>query len=251
MHNASVCGITGFWSFNGGNADAMREVAEGMANRLLHRGPDGAGVYVDGDAGLAFGFRRLAIIDLSNAGAQPMTSASGRYVIIFNGEVYNHQRLRERLEAEQAAPHWRGHSDTEVMLACIEAWGLERAVEQFIGMFAFALWDAREKTLSLVRDRAGVKPLYFALTDKSILFASELKALTAHPAFDRTIDPIAAKLYAQYRYVPAPKSIYLAARKLLPGSILTIAGPDKVEGKRYWNAAEVWKRSLASRVEMR
>src|SRR6185436_5711030 len=232
MHNARVCGITGFWSFGGGNADAMREVAGGMANRLVHRGPDGAGVFVDAEAGLALGFRRLAIIDLSSAGAQPMTSASGRYVIIFNGEIYNHLRLRARLEAEHAAPDWRGHSDTEVMLACIEAWGLERAVEQFIGMFAFALWDAREKTLSLVRDRAGVKPLYFALTDKAVLFASELKALTAHPGFYRTIDPLAATLYAQYRYVPAPKSIYLAARKLLPGSILTIAGANRAEETR-------------------
>jgi len=246
-----VCGITGFWAFGGGNADAMREVAEGMAGRLAHRGPDAAGVYVDGDAGIAFGFRRLAIIDLSDAGAQPMTSASGRYVIIFNGEIYNHLRLRERLESERAAPSWRGHSDTEVLLACIEAWGLERAVEQFIGMFAFALWDAHEKTLSLVRDRAGVKPLYFALSEKSVLFASELKALTAHPGFDRTIDPLAAKLYAQRGYVPAPKSIYLAARKLLPGSILTIARGGKVEGKRYWDPADVWKRSIANRMEMR
>lgn len=245
-----MCGITGFWSFGGGNADAMRELAGTMANRLVHRGPDGAGVFVDAEAGLAFGFRRLAIIDLSSAGAQPMTSASGRYVVIFNGEIYNHLRLRERLESERASPRWRGHSDTEVLLACIEAWGLERAVGEFIGMFAFALWDAREKTLSLVRDRAGVKPMYFALTEKSVLFGSELKALTAHPELDRTIDPLAAKLYAQYRYVPAPKSIYLAARKLLPGSILTIAGPGNVEGKRYWNPSEVWKRCIVNRVEM-
>src|SRR5688572_6336053 len=154
----------------------MRDLATRMAMRLSHRGPDGEGTWLDAEAGIAFGFRRLAIIDLSDAGSQPMTSASGRYVIVFNGEIFNHLRLRERLESEGAAPEWRGHSDTEVLLACVEAWGLERAVGEFIGMFAFALWDVRAKTLSLVRDRAGVKPIYFALTEKSVLFASELRS---------------------------------------------------------------------------
>jgi asparagine synthase (glutamine-hydrolysing) len=240
-----VCGITGFWSFGGGNADAMRDLAGRMAAQLVHRGPDGEGAWIDSEAGVAFGFRRLAIIDLTEAGAQPMVSSSGRYTIVFNGEIYNHLRLRERLEPQQ----WRGHSDTEVLLACIEAWGLEQAVREFIGMFAFAVWDARDKTLSLVRDRAGVKPLYFALTEKSLLFASEMKALAVHPDCDRTIDEIAARLYAQYRYVPAPKSIYRGVKKLLPGTMLTISQTGDASGKRYWNPAEVWAHSTSHRFE--
>jgi len=232
-----VCGITGFWSFGGGNADVMREIAGRMAAQLAHRGPDADGTWLDAEAGVAFGFRRLAIIDLSDAGAQPMTSAGGRYTIIFNGEIYNHQRLRTQLEPQP----WRGHSDTEVLLACVEAWGLERAVGEFIGMFAFAIWDAQEKTLSLVRDRAGVKPMYFALTGKSLFFASEIKALAMHPEFDRTIDESAARLYAQLRYVPAPKSIYRGVKKLLPGTILTITSDGETKGVRYWNPQQVWE----------
>jgi asparagine synthase (glutamine-hydrolysing) len=232
-----VCGITGFWSFGGGSAEVMREIAGRMAAQLVHRGPDADGTWLDAEAGVALGFRRLAIIDLSDAGAQPMTSASGRYTIIFNGEIYNHQRLRTQLEEQP----WRGHSDTEVLLACVEAWGLERAVGEFIGMFAFAIWDAKEKTLSLVRDRAGVKPLYFALTGKSLLFASEIKALAMHPEFDRTIDESAARLYAQLRYVPAPKSIYRGVKKLLPGTILTVTADGETKGVRYWNPQHVWE----------
>src|SRR5688572_15010313 len=135
-----MCGIAGVWSFGGADAEELRTRAEVMADMLRHRGPDDDGVWVDGDAGVALGFRRLSILDLSEAGAQPMTSASGRYVIVFNGEVYNYRRLREELGARA----YRGHSDTEVLLACIEAWGLERAVERFIGMWGFALWDRRE-----------------------------------------------------------------------------------------------------------
>jgi len=241
-----VCGITGFWSFGGGSPESMRELVARMTARLVHRGPDGEGTWIDAQTGIALGFRRLAIIDLSDAGAQPMTSASGRFVIVFNGEIYNHIELRKRLESDGEAPPWRGHSDTEVLLACIEAWGLKSAVREFAGMFAFALWDTREKTLALVRDRAGVKPLYFSLTANSLLFASELKALDPHPDFDRRIDPAAADLYAQYRYVPAPRSIYRGVEKLMPGSMLTISGAGRIDRTQYWDAREVASRSAAA-----
>ena len=221
-----MCGIAGLWHFAGGD---HRDAAARMSACLLHRGPDDAGTFAD-PAGVAFGFRRLAIVDLSPAGAQPMTSASGRYVIVFNGEIYNFQRLRTRVHAE-----WRGHSDTEVLLACIEAWGLERALGECIGMFAFALWDTREQTLFLVRDRVGVKPLYYALDEKRIQFASELKSLD----IDRTIDDEAAALYRRYRYVPAPHSIYEAAKKLPPGSILTVKRDGTSTLTRYWDPGEV------------
>ena len=227
-----MCGIAGLWDFKGGRAEELRVRAERMSSCLLHRGPDDAGTFAD-PVGVALGFRRLSIVDLSPAGAQPMTSASGRYTIIFNGEIYNFQRLRTRVTAD-----WRGHSDTEVLLACIEAWGLERALAESIGMFAFALWDAQEQTLSLVRDRAGVKPLYYALNATSLQFASELKALDVN----RTIDDEAATLYAKFGYVPAPWSIYASTKKLLPGSILTVSRDGSSKLTRYWNAAEVAER---------
>lgn len=227
-----MCGIAGFWDFAGGRPEEMRERAGRMASCLTHRGPDDAGTFAD-PAGVALGFRRLSIVDLSPAGAQPMKSASGRYVIVFNGEIYNFQRLRARLDAR-----WRGHSDSEVLLAATEAWGLERALGECIGMYAFALWDAYEQTLSLVRDRAGVKPLYYAVNATSLQFASELKALNV----DRTIDRDAAALYARYRYVPAPWSIYAGVKKLMPGSILTVSRDGGSGLTRYWNAAEVAER---------
>ncbi len=232
-----MCGIAGFWDFAGGHPEELRGRAGRMATCLIHRGPDDSGTFAD-PAGIALGFRRLSIVDLSPAGAQPMTSASGRYVLIFNGEIYNFQRLRTRVTAQ-----WRGHSDTEVLLACIEAWGLERTLGECIGMYAFALWDHHEQTLSLVRDRAGVKPLYYALTQTSLQFASELKALDV----DRTIDAEAAALYARYRYVPAPWSIYSSTKKLLPGSILTISRDGSSKLTRYWNPAEVAERAAANR----
>jgi asparagine synthase (glutamine-hydrolysing) len=224
-----MCGIAGIRTFDGNDPEP---IALAMATCLAHRGPDDHGIFVDKD--LALGFRRLSIIDLSRAGAQPMTSASGRFVIVFNGEVYNAERLR----AELPSPEWRGHSDTEVMLACIEAWGLERAVERFIGMFAFALWDRTDRKLILVRDRLGVKPLYYAHTATSFQFASELKALQV----DRSIDHAAVALYARYGYVPAPFSIYRNVRKLPPGCMLTFFTDGRVDIRSYWNAARVAER---------
>lgn len=226
-----MCGIAGVWSFGGGAATDLRAHAAAMARIVRHRGPDDEGVWSDADAGIAFGFRRLSIIDLSAAGAQPMVSASGRYVIVFNGEVYNFQRLREELGPRP----YRGHSDTEVLLACIEAWGLEHAVQRFIGMFAFALWDRSERRLSLVRDRLGIKPLYYALTPKAVAFASELRALQQGHDIDRN----ALALYARYGYVPAPWSIFRGIAKLSPGRILTIDASGAAAMNTYWDPARI------------
>ena len=222
-----MCGIAGIWNFGGG---ALGDRAVAMATALAHRGPDDHGVWTDPNAGIALGFRRLSIIDLSPAGAQPMISASGRYVIIFNGEVYNFRRLLEELGPIPL----RGHSDTEVLLACIERWGLERAVTKFIGMFAFALWDRVERRLSLVRDRLGVKPLYYEHTAKGVTFASELKALGRGE-----IDRDALALYVRYGYVPAPYSIYRGVRKLMPGTILSIGADGSTDETIYWDSAKV------------
>ncbi|HEY0156317.1 MAG TPA: asparagine synthase (glutamine-hydrolyzing) [Thermoanaerobaculia bacterium] len=223
-----MCGIAGVWE-SGGGAE-LHARANAMAGALHHRGPDDHGVWTDAEAGIALGFRRLSIIDLTPAGAQPMVSASGRYVIVFNGEVYNFARLLEELGPTPL----RGHSDTEVLLACVEAWGLERAVTRFIGMFAFALWDRVERRLSLVRDRLGVKPLYYVLGPRGVAFASELKALG-----QGEIDRDALALYARYGYVPAPHSIYRGTRKLLPGTILTIDANGASTTHVYWDSAKV------------
>jgi asparagine synthase (glutamine-hydrolysing) len=171
---------------------------------------------------VALGHRRLSILDLSPEGRQPMVSACGRYVITFNGEIYNYRSIRNELEGQGRAQAFRGSSDTEVMLAAIRAWGLIPAVKKFIGMFAFALWDQQDKTLSLVRDRIGIKPLYYGWSGKDFLFTSELKALRVHPEFSGEIDPYAVELYFRNMYIPAPYSIYKGVFKLEPGHILTI-----------------------------
>lgn len=229
-----MCGIAGVWRFAGGEEQSLRAEAQAMADALRHRGPDDEGIFADSAAGIALGFRRLAIVDLTSAGAQPMASDSGRYVMVFNGEVYNHRRLMDELGPRE----YRGHSDTEVMLACIEAWGLMEAVRRFIGMFAIAVWDRRERTLSLVRDRMGVKPLYYQLTAKGIAFGSELKAIRAI-SNEGEIDRGALALYMRFGYVPAPDSIYSNICKLLPGTILTIDANGQAKTETYWDAARI------------
>lgn len=212
-----------------------------MAARLAHRGPDDEGSWIDAEAGVALGFRRLAVLDLSTAGRQPMVSASGRYVIAFNGEIYNHEQLRSQLGRGRRA--WIGRSDTETLLAGIERWGVERVLERSIGMFAFAVWDRDTRELVLARDRLGEKPCYYGWQGSTFLFGSELKALRAHPACAAEVDRNVVALYLHYGYVPAPHCIYSGLHKLLPGTLLRVragslnCSPD--DATRYWDLRRV------------
>jgi len=193
-----------------------------MISRIRHRGPDDHGVWFDKDAGISLGHNRLFVLDPSPAGHQPMVSASGRYVIVLNGEIYNHASLRSVMEEGGIAPPWRGHSDTETLLAGVDAWGIEAAIEKTVGMFAFAIWDQKEGLLTLARDRLGEKPLYYGWNRGVFLFASELKALLAYPGFDQEINRNALALFLRHGYIPAPYSIYRGIFKLLPGHILML-----------------------------
>ena len=196
-------------------ADEMRQICFNMSERLRHRGPNDDGLWVDAQQGVALGHRRLSIIDLSPSGHQPMKTASGRMIIAYNGEVYNFAEIREELEQKEY--QFNGHSDTEVVLAACEAWGVEQAVSRFIGMFAFALWDSKDKKLWLARDRMGIKPLYWTKTQQGeIIFGSELKALRAHPDCQYELDRDSVTSFLRYNYIPGPWSIYKNVHKLKP-----------------------------------
>ncbi len=209
-----------------------------MAAVIAHRGPDDSGLWFDAEAGVGLTHRRLSIVDLSPEGHQPMMSADARYVVVFNGEIYNFGKLRAELKS--LGHRFRGHSDTEVMLAAICEWGLEAAVKRFVGMFAFGLWDRREQMLHLVRDRIGEKPLYYGWVGEVFLFGSELKTLRAHPAWYGEIDRGALALFMRLSYVPTPYSIYKGIYKLVPGTIFSVSLHQQ-EGKvtTYWSAKEV------------
>jgi len=259
-----MCGIAGLLTRGAVDPASLR----GMAEALHHRGPDDQGVWQDDAAGIGLAHRRLAIVDLSPAGHQPMQDASGRYVLIYNGEIYNHAALRAEIgaaaEAAGAPIAWRGHSDTEVLLACIDRWGLEATLERAAGMFALALWDRRDRVLRLARDRFGEKPLYFGWVGGSFAFASELKALLALPGFDNPIDRRALSRFASRAFVPAPLSIYERIFKLQPAHILSIDAsaipapqstppvPGKAEnGMRlepYWAYRDVVEAGLADPI---
>ncbi|MFN7918088.1 MAG: asparagine synthase (glutamine-hydrolyzing) [Vicinamibacterales bacterium] len=228
-----MCGLAGLWDRTGRPADVRRATVTRMAGALTHRGPDDWGVLDEGP-GVSLGFRRLSIIDLSPTGHQPMVSADGRFVITFNGEIYNHRELRTEL----AGTAWRGTSDTEVMLEGFARWGVEPTLRRLVGMFAIALWDRSTGTLTLVRDRLGIKPLYYAWQPDRLLWGSELKALRACEGFDATLDERALQLYFRLGYVPAPHAIYKAARKLEPGCYVTCRADRAPEVHRYWSAAE-------------
>jgi len=226
-----MCGLAGFLSREGCNGLQARSLLTAMAAPLIHRGPNSGGHWSDPAAGVGLTHRRLAILDLSPAGAQPMTSPGDQQVLVFNGEIYNHLELRQELEQRGQAPAWRGHSDTETLLAAIAAWGLAATLPRLIGMFAMALWDRQAGELSLARDRFGEKPLYYALARSSagaplLLFGSELPALMVHPGYDRSLDRRAVASYLRVSYVPAPWAIHSQTRKLSPGSWLRLRPGD-------------------------
>jgi len=236
-----MCGIAGFILAPQSEPDAALRALTRMTTAIRHRGPDDEGAWYDSEARVGLGHRRLSILDLSEAGRQPMRSASGRYTLIFNGEIYNHLEIRRMLEHSGAIP-WRGHSDTETLLAAIEAWGLRTALERSTGMFAIAVWDRRERLLHLARDRMGEKPLYYGWSNGAFVFASELKALRIFPGFAADIDRDALGLYMAFNCVPAPWSIYRGIRKLMPGHIVSVASgsnpADALQETPYWSLAD-------------
>ena len=243
-----MCGIAGVFDIEGrGHDPRPGDTALRMADTLAHRGPDGRGGWGDPAAGIGLGHRRLSIIDLSPTGAQPMHSADGSYVITYNGEVYNFGELRTELVA--LGHKFHGTSDTEVMLACFVQWGVEKAVQRFVGMFAFAVFDREKRTLHLVRDRLGIKPLYWCQCDGLLLFASELRALAAHPAFRREIDREAVDALLRYSYVPAPATIFRGVYKLPPGSILSVDPGGTPKIAPYWQLREALAQRQLSNID--
>jgi asparagine synthase (glutamine-hydrolysing) len=240
-----MCGFAGLLSTAGFTRDELADHAHRMIAPIAHRGPDDSGIWVDEQAGIALGFRRLAILDLSPQGHQPMGSPSGRFVIAFNGEVYNFGDLRRELE--QYGYLFQGQSDTEVILAAFEQWGIREAVQRFVGMFAIAVWDAQRRALTLVRDRLGKKPLYVYSEPGLITFGSELKALFAGPSFDRSIDGTALASYLRYLYVPSPKTIFQRAIKLRPSHMLTVVNPKLPlpASHGYWSLENAVRDGLA------
>lgn len=239
-----MCGLAGYLSAN--TQDNPVALLSQMGQAIIKRGPDDGGQWFDGDAGIGLAHRRLAIVDLSAAGHQPMQSTSGRYMMAFNGEVYNHLELRAELEGS-GRQAWRGHSDTETLLAGFDAWGIVPTIAKSIGMFAIAVWDRQDRNLTLIRDRLGEKPLYYGWHGNTFLFGSELKALKVHPAFKSEIDRDALALMMQFNCVPAPYSIYQGIYKLLPGSLLTVSLDKRSEPlQRYWDAREVVADGIAN-----
>jgi asparagine synthase (glutamine-hydrolysing) len=216
-----MCGIAGVLRPGGGEDSTLAGLAARMTETMMRRGPDAGGTWTNAAAGVGFGHRRLSILDLSEAGAQPMRSECGRLTVTFNGELYNHLDIRADLEASGAAPNWRGHSDTETLLYAVRAWGAATALQRFVGMFAFALWDEKERTLTLGRDRFGEKPLFYGWCGRDLVFASELKALSAHPDWSPTLDRAALTAFMRYSYVPAPATIWQGIGKLPSASIVT------------------------------
>ena len=251
-----MCGFAGFMSRCGRGGGKRRRLAVRMADTMAHRGPDHAGVWSDDAGQVVMAHRRLSVLDLSSAGNQPMVSASGRFVIVLNGEIYNHLALRVELEAAGAdragQVNWRGQSDTETLLAATERWGIKATLKKSLGMFAFALWDRQRQKLTLGRDRVGEKPLYYGWQGDSFLFGSELKALREHPAFEGDIDRGSMALFLRYGCIPTPYSIYRGVHKLLPGCLLDVTVKDGNRLTRpdpYWSMPEVVLAGLSTPFE--
>ena len=231
-----MCGIVGFWDVErNSKREALNQHIQTMRTKLQHRGPDSGGDWSLPEDGIALGHQRLAIIDLSPLGAQPMASTSGRYHLTFNGEIYNYRTLKEQLYQQGCT--FRSESDTEVLLSAIEEWGVEKTLQELVGMFAFGLWDRSEKKLILARDRFGEKPLYYGWCRNTFLFGSELKSIKCHPHWQSSVNQGALSLFLRHNYIPAPYSIYNNIYKLLPGSYLEISDIDRhPTPKQYWSA---------------
>ena len=248
-----MCGISGFLITNGSVFGSLEAVASRMALGISHRGPDDAGAWADVQAGIAMGHRRLSIVDLSAAGHQPMQSACGRFVTAFNGEVYNHLALRAELDASSQAPAWRGHSDTETLLAGFSVWGVTATLQRAVGMFAIALWDRAERRLTLARDRLGEKPLFYGWVRGAFVFGSELKAIRAFPGFDNPISRDVLALYLQHNVVPAPYSIYQDIFKLEPGCLISLDASSlakkTVNTDPYWLLADAVRAGLTNPIQ--
>ncbi|WP_010176216.1 asparagine synthase (glutamine-hydrolyzing) [Pseudomonas sp. PAMC 25886] len=246
-----MCGFSGYFTNKKFSTDKS-SLLEAMGRSIINRGPDGGGYWFDSAAGIGLSHRRLAIVDLTAAGHQPMHSSSGRFVIAFNGEIYNHGELRALLEESGLSPAWNGHSDTETLLECFEHWGVEKTLQATVGMFAIALWDTRQNELVLARDRLGEKPLYWGWQNDVLLFGSELKALKVHPAFCADIDRDALALYLRHNYVPAPYSIYQGIEKLQPGHYVRIAIDQRrsdVKALPFWSFNRAVEAGLASPLQ--
>lgn len=242
-----MCGIVGFVGGIAGLSRSPERVAQEMATAIRSRGPDDAGVWLDLEAQVVLGHRRLSVVDLSEAGHQPMPSPSGRLIIVFNGEIYNHLALRKELRVDT----WHGHSDTETLVTALEQWGLEETLGRLVGMFAFAVWDRSTGELSIARDRMGEKPLYYGQYGRTVAFASELKALRRHPHFIDRIDSGALALYLQHSAVPSPHSIVQGTRKLPPGSFMTLrSGSTVLQPRQYWDARQVARSGTANPLQL-
>ncbi len=241
-----MCGLAGFWDFKQTHSKAeLLSIAQSMAEAIRERGPDASGEWVEENSGVALSHRRLSIVDLSDAGAQPMSSQSGRYIIAYNGEVYNAAELRKELVS--AGCKFRGHSDTEVIIEACEQWGIQEACCRFLGMFAFALWDREERRLYLVRDRLGIKPLYFGLNGHILFFGSQIKSFKKHPRFKAKLDQQALSEYFRFNYIPAPLSIFEGIKKIIPGVIVSINQAGTIEENPYWDFEKIVEQKIATR----